>query len=317
MKRGLPPGRGSLLLVAVVGFCSLLQESPILLPVFAQGSNQLCQVEPVDSSRMLRCDASLLDSRLSPEWLKLKKIEDRLRDYSAENASCYYPEIEMNLSFYVGLPVRGAKINGDTPVRIFGSRQLFTAGSAAERLQSIGYPPEGMITLDRVFDDEEDLEVFLSSLAQLKLVYVPRITSGTSKEEEGGTCFNIFSATLVPDRVFNAELPWRTEGVGPPPQYLPFDASGISLEKKRETLERLAVESNWIKRLSLERTPCGEDEDQYTELQVLELEEEILPEKKFLIRCSEFWANVESRVDQLKQWDKKKIENRKRAAMTR
>lgn len=274
-----------------------------------------CPIKDLEPG-IVRCDASLLyrkvsdGVRFSTEWSKIEKIRDALRDYSLKNSKgCYYPSLDdLNLNLYVGEPVMDDRLGSTTPLRLFGSRVQKKPGSADEELIRVAYPPDGTATLGQVFEDRgAELRIFLDDLMQVELVFVPRLEPAPSR---AGTqsCFRTYSLTLVPSRVFDEELPWSKQETPDSPARLP---SKISLRARRESLERLAGQVNWIQRMGMERAECKVEagEDGYSELQVQSLYvtlKRALPGREFLQDCHVFWSEVKDRIEQLRQWDSEK-----------
>lgn len=275
-----------------------------------------CEVKPIEAGAV-RCDTSLLFEnisdgvRFSTEWSKVEKVRDLLRDYSLKRAGpCYFPSLDgLSLNLYVGRSAQGFKIGPETPLRVFGSRLQKRPGSDEDELLQVGFPPDRMVTLRQLFDDrQQELQIVLEDLAQVELVYVPRIEEFPAQGGQDKSCFQVHGLSLVPSRVFDDTLPWSEVPPVAPPQQLP---SQISLRARKEVLERLARRASWIDRMAMEKPQCriGPQEEGYSELQVQSLHvtlTRIFPGREFLQDCNDFWSLVKERIRQLRRWDPEK-----------
>jgi len=272
-----------------------------------------CNNPAAPGPEMIRSDASLLRDPKSEEYSTEWVAYQQLRNLLKAKTSCRFPDEQVaQTRLYVDPALKGGPILPDTRVQMFGVGILRTARRGESPRRVVAYPAFGPTSLSESIEDEQELATMLKVLTQLEFVYVPHIQQISPEQ----SCYKLSSATLVPSRVFDENLPWSQGDINSSPHLLP---SKVSLEVQRRTLERLAAEAKWIEIMSTyepssrceTRNDDGQIEQHYYEMQVRSLNvtvNQVLPEREYLRLSAEFWNEVKKRIHQLRALDESKME---------
>ncbi len=260
---------------------------------------------------MIEADLGLLlahdGQKALPEWSKVEKLRDFYRTYAEAQAPC---AIAAGEEFAVRLFVsrewfeiqdserRAGRLAPDTPFQFYGASRLRVERSDKEVTRQYAFPIHGAARIAEVVR-EEDLDVLLEDLAQLKIVTVPRFRlqealSGSS-QDSSGDCFLVSNATVVPSRVFDEKAAEDQAS----------SLLHLTLRGRKLALENVAGQTQWLQRIDSEVPGCQSDENTgYWDRQVTSLNltvQELIPDMDFVAQSIRFWRAVEQRIQELRE----------------
>lgn len=239
-----------------------------------------------------------------PEWSKVEKLRSLYKIRTEAAGPCLLVEggeVAVQLFMVREGVVSGGETNraGDfryaPPLQFYGATRVKVERADQQVTREYAYPITGPLPIADVVQEEER-EVLMEDLAQLRMVRVPRIKRRAAAGGDGD-CFLVSHVTLVPTRVFDEPGSW--------PETPQSESAPLTLDARRLALEEVTRAVEWLRRVETEVPGCATpDGDGYRARQITSLNltvGELVPDLDFVTQGIRFWRQVEARVQQLRE----------------